>query len=153
MREVEVEKEVEKRKVVSVPGGSSEESLRLELSKAILIEKLILELKRIKEENPHLRLHLDEDIKLIFGSELNTRSNIMGADFNSMITDYSNSIQNKFRSMGGWTRDHQLMLNSFLEERFLMANILRTANNDLNKTKAISEKRLDAMRRYKYERD
>lgn len=44
--------------------------------------------------------------------------------------------------MGGWTKDHQLMLNTFLEERFLMANILRTANSDLNKAKAISEKRL-----------
>ena len=55
--------------------------------------------------------------------------------------------------MGGWSRDHQLMLNSFLEERFMMANILRTANNDLNKTKAISEKRLESMRKYKYERD
>ncbi len=34
-----------------------------------------------------------------------------------------------------------------------MANILRNANSDLNKTKAISEKRLEAMRKYKYERD
>lgn len=34
-----------------------------------------------------------------------------------------------------------------------MANILRTANSDLSKTKAISEKRLETMRKYKYERD
>ena len=34
-----------------------------------------------------------------------------------------------------------------------MANVLRNANSDLKKTKAISEKRLEAMRKYKYERD
>ena len=69
-------------------------------------------------------------------------SNMVGGDLGRMILDYSNSVQNKFKSMGGWTIDHQMMLNSFLEERFLMANILKTANADLAKTKAISEKRL-----------
>ena len=104
-------------------------------------------------EVQQVKFQLDEDIKLVFGSELKTSSNLVGADFNRLITDYSNSIQSKFKSMGGWSMDHQLMLNSFLEERFLMANILRTANSDLSKTKAISEKRLESMRKYKFERD
>lgn len=34
-----------------------------------------------------------------------------------------------------------------------MANIIRTANTDLAKSKTISEKRLEAMRKYKYEKD
>lgn len=95
--------------------GGGEQDTRMELSKAILIEKLITELKRIKEENPRINLHLDEDIKLIFGSELNTSSNLVGGDFNKLISEYSTTVQSKFKSMGGWTMDHQFMLNSFLE--------------------------------------
>lgn len=30
--------------------------------------------------------------------------------------------------MGGWTKNHQLMLKSFLEERFVLANIVKSAN-------------------------
>lgn len=30
--------------------------------------------------------------------------------------------------MGGWSRDHQMMLKSFLEERFILANIVKTSN-------------------------
>jgi hypothetical protein len=52
--------------------------------------------------------------------------------------------------MGGWTRDHQMMLNSFLEERFLMANLVKNANSKLKEKKVISEKRLESMRKYKY---
>lgn len=72
-------------------------------------------MKRLKEENPHLQFQLDEDIKLIFGSELNSRSDLVSGDMQKLIEEYANSVQSKFRSMGGWTKDHQLMLNSFLE--------------------------------------
>lgn len=58
----------------------------MSLSKAILIEKLILELKRIKDENPRINLQLDEDIKLIFGSELGTVSGLAGNDFQKLIS-------------------------------------------------------------------
>jgi hypothetical protein len=35
----------------------------------------------------------------------------------------------KFTKMGGnWTNDHELMLNTILEERFAMANLVRQAN-------------------------
>lgn len=33
--------------------------------------------------------------------------------------------------MGGWTKDHQLMLKSFLEERFVLANIVKSANEEI----------------------
>lgn len=121
-----------------MPTGNSENEFRMELSKAILIEKLLIELRRIREENPKIKFNLDEDIKLIFGSELGGNSGLVGGDIGRMIGEYSNTVQSKFKSMGGWTTDHQMMLNSFLEERFLMANVLRTANSDLGKTKAIS---------------
>ena len=72
-------------------------------------------MKRLKEENPHLQFQLDEDIKLIFGSELNSRSDLVSPDINKLIEEYASSVQSKFKSMGGWTKDHQFMLNSFLE--------------------------------------
>ena len=44
------------------------------------------------------------------------------------------------------------MLNSFLQERFVMANIVKNSNLEIDKAKAISEKRLEGMRRYKNEK-
>lgn len=55
--------------------------------------------------------------------------------------------------MGGWSTDHQLMLNSFLQERFLMASVVKNSNDVIKKTKAISEKRLEELRKAKEERD
>ena len=72
-------------------------------------------MKRLREDYPHLRFELDEDIKLIFGPELRTSSNLVHSDINKLIEEYANTVQSKFRSMGGWTEDHQLMLNTFLE--------------------------------------
>lgn len=62
---------------------------------------------------------------------------------------FSDSIQRKFESLGNWTLDHQVMLNSFLQERFIMANIVKNSNLEIEKAKAISEKRLEGIRRYK----
>jgi hypothetical protein len=43
----------------------------MELSKAILIEKLITELKNVKNQNPNIKFNnLDDDINTIFFPEL-----------------------------------------------------------------------------------
>lgn len=44
------------------------------------------------------------------------------------------------------------MLNSFLQERFVMANIVKNCNLEIEKVKSISEKRLEGLRRYKTEK-
>ena len=44
------------------------------------------------------------------------------------------------------------MLNSFLQERFVMANIVKNSNLEIEKARAISEKRLEGLRRYKNEK-
>ena len=44
-------------------------SIRNELSLSLLVEKLIAELKRLKRDNPNIRLGLDEEVLLIFFSE------------------------------------------------------------------------------------
>jgi hypothetical protein len=38
----------------------------MELTLSLLVEKLILELKKIKKTNPSLNFDLEDDIKLIF---------------------------------------------------------------------------------------
>jgi hypothetical protein len=41
--------------------------------------------------------------------------------------------------MGGWSKDHQLMLKSFLEERFVLANIVKSANEEIKSTRRQNE--------------
>lgn len=82
--------------------------------------------------------NLDEDVNLIFFSELGDPSRFSGESFSNQINEFSNSVQRKFAEMGGWSSDHQLMLNSFLQERFLMANVVKNSNQSIKKTKAIS---------------
>lgn len=53
---------------------------------------------------------------------------MVNEDLNSQLKTFSDAIYRKFHSLGEWTTDHQLMLNSFLQERFVMANIVKSAN-------------------------
>lgn len=57
--------EVEKDRIVHVP-KQDERSLKMELSLSLLVEKLILELKRIKQTNPQINFNLEDDVRLIF---------------------------------------------------------------------------------------
>ncbi len=43
------------------------------------------------------------------------------------------------------------MLNSFLQERFLMANLVRNANLEIEKAKSISSKRDESYQRFESE--
>ena len=47
------------------------------------------------------------------------------------LKNYSGYVQRQFESLGSWCTDHQLMLNSFLQERFLMAELIQNANFEL----------------------
>ena len=142
--QVEVEKEVFK--PILVPTKDSA-FIRGELALSLLVEKLVVELKRVKKDNPSVRLNLDEDIQLIFLSEFG--SNVQGDLANSLKT-YTDSALKKFSSIGGnWGRDHELMLYTILQERFVMANLIKNANLEIEKAKAISDKRLEGLRRYK----
>lgn len=72
-RIVQVEKEKIVEKEVNVPvlvPTRDSVSIRNDLSMTILVEKLIGELKRIKSQNSNVQLNLDEDIQLIFFTEL-----------------------------------------------------------------------------------
>ena len=142
-----VEKIVEKDKVVTVP-TKDERSIKMELTLSLLVEKLILELKRVHKENPSVKLKLEDDVNLIFFNELDASSNIVEGDFNAKLKSFSDSIYRKFEWLGNGSMDHQIMLNSFLQERFLMANLIKNANMEIEKTKNIAVKREEALKTY-----
>lgn len=78
-------------------------------------------------------------------------NNLVGADINNKLKSFSDSIYRKFQSLGDWSFDHQMMLNSFLQERFLMANLVKNANLEIEKSKTISSKSQDAIKGYESE--
>jgi hypothetical protein len=121
------------------------------LTLSLLVEKLILELKRLRKDNPNLNLQLEEDVKLIFFAELDQGSNLVSGDFNNKLKSFSDSIYRKFESLGSWSVDHQMMLNSFLQERFLMANLVKNANLEIEKSRTISSKSSEAIAKYESE--
>jgi hypothetical protein len=90
-----VEKIVEKDRIVHVP-RQDERSLKMELSLSLLVEKLILELKRIKKENPRVAFDLEDDVRLIFFTELEGPTQGMEGDLSGKLRAFSDSVNKKF---------------------------------------------------------
>lgn len=152
--QVEKEKIVEKEvnKAVLVP-TNTEDSIRVETSYAVLIDKLISEIKRIKNNNSSVRIELDEDIQLMFFSDLldgNKQLSNLSKELGSQLRSYKESQKSKMYSLGKtWSQDHELMLNTILDERFTMASLLKEANLQTERAKAIAEQRGDAYKALK----
>jgi len=147
---VEKEKIVEKEvnRSVLVPTKDSA-SVRNELALSLLVEKLIGEIRTIKASNPALKLNLDEDLQLIFFSEAFGNGKL-NENLNSQLRSYKESQYNQLFSLGkAWTNDHDMIVNTILEERFAMANMVRHANLEIEKSKAIADQRLEAFRTLK----
>lgn len=145
-RERIVEKEVNK--AVLVPTKDSE-TLRNDLAYSLLIEKLFGELKKIKKDNPNIKFAFDEDIGLYFNSFFDGPSmrGSLEAGFADKLKEYTQAAVGKFEKQGGsWTSEHLIMLNTVLEERFAMANLVKTANLEIEKAKSISNKRAEALK-------
>jgi len=80
----------------------------------LLVEKLVAELRRIKEANSNINLGLDEDLQLIFFSEAFGGSKL-GGDLNASLRSYKESQYNKLFSFGkNWTNDHDFIINTIL---------------------------------------
>ena len=141
-REKVVEKEVSKGVLVPV------NNIRNELAMSLLVEKLIIEIKRLKKENPNIRLGLDEEIGLIFFTELFDKANVgLSGDFQSNLKKYVETAIARFTKNGGkWTTDHELMLHTVLGERFAMASAIKYANEEIEKAKALAEIKGAALR-------
>lgn len=46
---------------------------------------------------------------------------IVGEAFNAQMKKFEESVINKFSCLGGWSIDHNMMLKSFIDERFELA--------------------------------
>jgi len=78
-----VEKEINR--PVLVPTKDSW-TIRNELAMSLLVEKLVLEIKRIRKDNPNVNLKLDDDVLLVFFSELHDKQTFsISAEFNSNL--------------------------------------------------------------------
>lgn len=87
--------EVEKEKIVTLP-TQDERSIKMEMSLSLLVEKLILELKRIKHDNPNIVYNLEDDVRLIFFAELDGAGQAMEGDMKNKLASFSSSVNRKF---------------------------------------------------------
>lgn len=86
--------EVEKEKIVALP--KDDRSLKMELSLSLLVEKLILELKRLKKDYPNINFNLEDDVRLIFFSELDGAGRAVEGDLSLKLKSFSDSVNRKF---------------------------------------------------------
>jgi len=114
----------------------------------LLIEKLVIEIKRIKKENPNVRLNIEEEVGLVFFTEFFGSANLnIAADLQANLKKYTESAIAKFTTNGGnWATDHELIVHTILEERFAMGNAIRYANEEIEKAKALAEIKGAALR-------
>lgn len=108
---------VEKDKIVKVPVRSSDDERR-GLASAVLIDKLVMEIKKLRQTNPNPSYRIDQDLIQIFGEQLDPISSKYGNNYNQLLDEYSKSIYSRFNMHGTWTLDHQRMLREFIDERF-----------------------------------
>ena len=85
---------------------------------------------------------------MLFFTEIDGPSKGVDAEFSAKLKSFSESINRKFQSLGTWSVDHQLMLNSFLQERFLMANLVKNANLEIEKSKTSNIRVSETLRKY-----
>lgn len=133
---------------VLVPTQDSS-SLRNELALSLLVEKLILELKRLKQEQPGLRFNLDQDISLMFFSEVAGYGSV-SPSLQGELRRYTDSIGQRLGQLGSnWNSAHELMLNTILQERFVLGALVKSANEEIDRAKNLADRRLEALRRFK----
>ena len=77
-----------------------------------LVEKLVLELRRIKERN-RIELQLDEDIQRLFFKDPK-----VGVINEAKVEEFNEILKKKYQSMGEWRESYPFMINSFLQDYF-----------------------------------
>jgi hypothetical protein len=54
------------------------------------------------------------------------------------LQSYSSHVNRQFQSLGTWTTDQEVMLRSFLQERFLMAEMIQNVDGELSEIKTFN---------------
>lgn len=119
---VEPEKEI-----VRVPRQKSAEEAKDELAKVLLIEQLLSALRKIGAENRNINLdnYLEQEVMAMFDLSFTGSVSKVSSNFNSQLKKFQNSIEGKFSKLAGWGTDHNVMLKSFIDERFQLANVIK----------------------------
>jgi hypothetical protein len=136
-RFVPIDRQVEVVRPVLVP-TKDQESLREELALAVLVEKLIGEIRTIKTSNPSLKLSLDADLQLLFFSEAFVSHGKVSEDLNKQLNEYLATYRSKTSP-----NDRDVFIKSILDDRFALANTVKRANLEIEKIKAIAASRQD----------
>ena len=136
-RFVPIDRQVEVVRPVLVP-TKDQESLREELALAVLVEKLIGEIRTIKTSNPSLKLSLDADLQLLFFSEAFVSHGKVSEELNKQLNEYLATYRSKTSP-----NDRDVFIKSVLDDRFALANTVKRANLEIEKIKAIASSRQD----------
>ena len=136
-RFVPIDRQVEVVRPVLVP-TTDQESLREELALAVLVEKLIGEIRTIKTSNPSLKLSLDADLQLLFFSEAFVSHGKVSEDLNKQLNEYLATYRSKTSP-----NDRDVFIKSVLDDRFALANTVKRANLEIEKIKAVASSRQD----------
>jgi len=136
-RFVPIDRQVEVVRPVLVP-TKDQESLREALALAVLVEKLIGEIRTIKTSNPSLKLSLDADLQLLFFSEAFVSHGKVSEDLNKQLNEYLATYRSKTSP-----NDRDVFIKSVLDDRFALANTVKRANLEIEKIKAIAASRQD----------
>ncbi len=114
-----VDRIVEKEKVVLVPTTDHQK----EASLSYLVEKLVLELRRIKERN-RIELQLEEDIQRLFFKDSKA-----GVISEKKVEEFNEVLKQKYSSLGEWRESYPFMIDSFLQDYFTLNSTITELNN------------------------
>jgi len=76
----------------------------------VLIDKLLMEVKKLRQTNSNSQYKFDSELVQIFGDQLEPVSSKYGNNYNQLLDEYSKTIFSRFNMYGTWTLDHQRML-------------------------------------------
>lgn len=94
-----------------------------------------------------MQLQLDEEIQLIFFSELFGGNVDLREEISSQLKSYRETAFSKLYAIGkSWSTDHEIMFNTIIQERFSMANMVKHANLEIERSKVIADQRLEGYR-------
>jgi hypothetical protein len=116
--EKEVIREVEKERLVLVPTKDNEKESTL----SYILERLLNELKRIKESHK-ISLNIEEDIQKIFFSERRGDE-----DLDKKFEEMQEELKAKYSNFGSWSESHPFLVNSFLQDHLSLQSLIEDAN-------------------------
>ena len=68
---------------------------------------------------------------IMFDINFNASVKKVNENLNSQLKKFKSSVESKFSKLNGWGTDHNIMLKSFIDERFQLANVIKKTK-DMN---------------------